>query len=370
MTMKLSFKFVLTASAMLLLSACGSTPKTTVTPSYQDEIALHEKMGAVYKGRSYIEPNQNLFSVSRVANAGSVVNQGDFLTQLSIVQNTSPRMANNNASTYNKVMNWVLSGGNVEQITQYGVNLQQMRGEDGYQNVLMTGYFSPVIHARRTAQGKYRHPIHAMPKDKRYTRAQIYAGALNGRGLELAYSDSMLDNFLLGVQGSGYVDFGNGNLNYFAYAGQNGFKYQAIGRLLVEQGEIEKEKMSIQAIREWATRNPSRLRGLLERNPSYVFFKNDPTGKVRGSAGIPLVPLASLASDRSVIPSGSVLLVEEPLIDSKGNWTGQHQLRLMMALDVGGAVKGHHFDLYQGIGDEAGHKAGLMKHYGRVWLLK
>ena len=29
----------------------------------------------------------------------------------------------------------------------------------------------------------------------------------------------MLENFLLGVQGGGYVDFGDGNLNYFAYAG-------------------------------------------------------------------------------------------------------------------------------------------------------
>ena len=38
----------------------------------------------------------------------------------------------------------------------------------------------------------------------------------------------------------------------------------------------------------------------------------------------------------------------------------------MVALDVGGAVNGHHFDLYRGIGDQAGHIAGLSKHYGRV----
>ena len=49
---------------------------------------------------------------------------------------------------------------------------------------------------------------------------KFYNGALAGQGLELAYSDSMMDNFLLGVQGSGYVDYGDGNLNYLAYAGQ------------------------------------------------------------------------------------------------------------------------------------------------------
>ncbi len=38
--------------------------------------------------------------------------------------------------------------------------------------------------------------------------------------------------------------------------------------------------------------------------------------------------------------------------------------------DVGGAIKGQHFDIYQGIGPEAGHRAGWYNHYGRVWVLK
>ena len=82
------------------------------------------------------------------------------------------------------------------------------------------------------------------------------------------------------------------------------------------------------------------------------------------------MPMAAVASDRNLVPSGSVLLVEVPQIDNDGNWTGEHQLHLMVALDVGGAVNGHHFDLYRGIGDEAGHISGLSKHYGRVWVLR
>ena len=42
----------------------------------------------------------------------------------------------------------------------------------------------------------------------------------------------------------------------------------------------------------------------------------------------------------------------------------------MVALDVGGAIKGQHFDIYQGIGPEAGHMAGFFNHYGRVWVLR
>lgn len=356
-------KIAALSAVAMLLAACGSdTPKST---SQFDT----RPFGAKFDGRQFIPHHAQLVSVSRVANEDSVVNQGDFLTQLSNVRAYANGLVNKFAGTYGKVTAWVAAGANIEDLRDYNINIRQMRGEDGYQNVLMTGYYSPVIHARRTPQGNFRHPIYAMPSQKRFTRAQIYDGALAGQGLELAYSNSMLENFLLGVQGSGYVDFGDGRLNYFAYAGQNGYKYASVGRLLVEDGEVPKEKMSVQAIREWGAKNPGRVQSLLERNPSYVFFKNDPTGKVKGSAGVPLVPLASLASDRGVIPSGSVLLVETPIIDRKGNWTGEHEMRLMVALDVGGAVNGQHFDLYQGIGDEAGHQAGLMKHYGRVWVL-
>lgn len=35
-----------------------------------------------------------------------------------------------------------------------------------------------------------------------------------------------------------------------------------------------------------------------------------------------------------------------------------------------GAIKGQHFDIYQGIGHEAGQAAGFYNHYGRVWVLK
>ena len=354
-----------------ILTACGGSSNSRVlngsspllTPTGDDP----QKFGAKYGGRHYQQAV--LAPVSRVENQSAVINQGDFLTQLSNVKGYSAKLAERFYGNYEKIIGWVLSGADINQLPQFGIQAQIMKGFDGYQNVLMTGYYSPVLHARRSTQGKYQHPIYAMPVNKRFTRQQIYNGALAGKGLELAYSDSMLDNFLLGVQGSGYVDFGNGNLNYFAYAGQNGFKYQAVGRLLVEDGEIPKEKMSIQAIRDWGKANPSRVQGLLERNPSYVFFKNDPSGKVKGSAGVPLVPMAAVASDRNLIPSGTVLLVEVPDIDNDGNWKGTHKLHLMVALDVGGAVNGHHFDLYRGIGDEAGHIAGLSKHYGRVWVL-
>ena len=85
---------------------------------------------------------------------------------------------------------------------------------------------------------------------------------------------------------------------------------------------------------------------------------------------MPLIGRASVASDRSIIPAGTTLLAEVPLLDNNGKFNGQYELRLMVALDVGGAIKGQHFDIYQGIGPDAGHRAGWYNHYGRVWVLK
>lgn len=303
----------------LLLTHCASQKQPT------SPWAEYEALGAKYVGRSHL--SLPLTQVAQVDNQTGVVNQGDFLIQLAKVRDYSPRLNNAHASTYANITRWVAAGGNVKELANFNLSIQQMAGTDGYQNVLMTGYYIPVFQARTTPQGEYQHPIYALPKNKRFTRAQIYAGALKGKGLELGYT-TMYNVFAMGVQGSGFADFGGGKLAHFAYGGQNGFRYTSVGRLLVEDGEVEKEKISMQAIKEWGEKNPHRFQSLLERNQSYVFFKPDPTFDVKGAAGVPLVGLASVAVDRNVIPLGSILLVEMPQLDKKGQWTGKHILHL------------------------------------------
>ncbi|MGL4858616.1 MAG: murein transglycosylase A, partial [Enterobacteriaceae bacterium] len=140
---------------------------------------------------------------------------------------------------------------------------------------------------------------------------------------------------------------------------------------LVKRGDIPLAEISLKSIREWAQRHSaSDVRKLLETNPSYVFFLPKVNAPVKGASGVPLVAKASVAADKTLIAPGSTLLAEIPLLDSNGKFNGQYQLRLMVALDVGGAIKGHHFDIYHGIGKAAGEMAGFYNHYGRVWVLK
>lgn len=224
-------------------------------------------------------------------------------------------------------------------------------------------------------QGEFQYPLYRMPPRskgrKLPSRAEIYSGALDERFIA-GYSNSLMDNFIMDVQGSGYVDYGDGRpLTFFGYGGKNGHPYRSIGKVLIDRGEVKREDMSMQAIRHWGeTHSPAEVRELLEQNPSFVFFKPENFAPVRGASAVPLVAKASVAADRALIPPGTALLAEIPLLDNNGKFTGKYEMRIMVSLDVGGAIKGQHFDIYQGIGPDAGHMAGWFNHYGRVWVLK
>ncbi|QUJ69158.1 murein transglycosylase A [Photobacterium sp. GJ3] len=296
-----------------------------------------------------------------------------FEAQAEKVLSRSPSMMLRYQNLYQQVTNWAEAGGDPTLLSQFGLTTAQMGGGDSYGNVMFTGYFSPVIELRHERDETFQYPVYAMPECGKQcpTRAEIYGGALAGQGLELGFSASKLDVFMMEVQGSGFVHFeDNDQLQYFAYGGKNGHPYVSIGRILIERGEVPREKMSLKAIAEWvAQQDDATVRELLEQNPSYVFFSPRDDLDVLGTAGIPLLPMASVAADRDFLPMGSVLLAEVPQLDAEGNWNGKHVLTLLMALDTGGAVKRNHLDLYHGMGAQAGIDAGHYKHFGRVWKL-
>ncbi|WP_348251118.1 3D domain-containing protein, partial [Salmonella enterica] len=70
-----------------------------------------------------------------------------------------------------------------------------------------------------------------------------------------------------------------------------------------------------------------------------------------------------VASERSIIPRGTTLLAEVPLLNNNDKFSGQYELRLMLALDVGGAIKGQQFDIYQPIAADPRERSGSYNHY-------
>jgi membrane-bound lytic murein transglycosylase A len=260
---------------------------------------------------------------------------------------------------------------------------------------MVTGYYEPLLRGSRIRSARYRHPLYAVPQDllvvdlssvypdlkhKRLrgrvdgnrvvpylTRGDIESEAAPLKGVELVWVDDAIDAFFLHIQGSGQVEFENGERMRVGYAEQNGHPFRSLGRLLIERREIRPEHASMQGIKEWARRNPRKVQEYLNANPSYVFFRELPrdlSGPL-GALGVPLTPERSIAVDPRVVPLG----VPVYLATTWPN-TADPLNRLMIAQDTGGAINGGvRADFFWGFGDAAGNQAGKMRQSGRMWVL-
>lgn len=127
----------------------------------------------------------------------------------------------------------------------------------------------------------------------------------------------------------------------------------------------------MQAIKNWCKKHTNKeIKNLFEENTSFVFFKETQRKEVYGASSVPLVAKTSIAADTNIIKKGTIVLLQIPLLDKNGIFIKKYEMRLVIALDVGGAIKGQHFDLYTGIGEKAGKLAGFYNHYGHAWILK
>ena len=141
---------------------------------------------------------------------------------------------------------------------------------------LFTGYYEVELNGSRQRHGRYRTPLYRKPSDfgpEPPTRAEIEDGALAGRGLELLWVDDPIDAFFLQIQGSGRIRLRGGGTIRVGYDGQNGRPYVPVGRLLIERGDMPRNKLTMAAIRSWMKQNPEAGAALRREDPSYVFFR-------------------------------------------------------------------------------------------------
>lgn len=261
-------------------------------------------------------------------------------------------------------------------------NFELVRIGDGA--AFATGYYEPEIAGSRTRRPGYDVPVYARPPDlldadpatgargrgrvdeagayvPYYDRAAIEAGALAGRGLEIAWAADPVDLFFLQVQGSGRLRLPDGSVMRIGYAGQNGRDYAAIGRLLRERALVA-PPFTMQRIAEWLRANPEQGRALMRENASYVFFRELTGPGPLGALGRPVTPRASVAADPHFVPLGAPVLLENmDNVRADGLWVAQ---------DTGGAIRGpNRFDTFWGAGPEAAAVAGGMQGHGQAWLL-
>lgn len=239
---------------------------------------------------------------------------------------------------------------------------------------MITGYYVPVLNGSKKRQGKYQTPVYAPPTNLEdlkpyFTRAQIDAGALRGKHLELLYVDDPAELFFAQVQGSARVRLDTGELVQLQYAGQNGYDYTSIGKLLADRGVMERESITLFSLREWLRSNPGQGRDLMHENESYIFFRLKKADEMpKGAQGVPLTPERSIAVDKSIVPYGLPMYLATE-VQGEAGLVPFH--RLMISQDTGGAIKGPlRTDIFFGEGADAEVKAGNQKFPGKLyWLL-
>jgi membrane-bound lytic murein transglycosylase A len=265
---------------------------------------------------------------------------------------------------------------------------------------LFTGYYEPEIIATRVRHDAFVTPIYGQPRDivtadlgqfrpalaglhvtgrvenhrlvPFPTRAEIDAHGIADAPV-LLYANDPVAVFFLHIQGSGRARLDDGTMLRLAYAEQSGRPYTAIGRTLIEKGELDRAHMSMQAIRAWLEAHPQEARQTMESDESYVFFRELPLGDPAlgspGSEGVPLTPAASIAVDPAFHALGVPMFVvaQPPAVDPA---LARNQFaRLCVAQDTGGAIKGAlRADIFWGYGARAEAIAGHMKSPGSLYV--
>ncbi len=234
---------------------------------------------------------------------------------------------------------------------------------------LLTGYYAPQIEVRENPDAVFSAPILARP-------AALDIQNLPRKSLDISSSQVLAygrpaDVFFMQIQGSGNIVFPDGRTYRAAFDGHNNKKYRSIGAVLIRRGEMTREQASKQAIENWMQNaGPQAAQDLMNENPRYIFFKqealNDKLDNKKGptgAGGVPLTAMGSLAVDPRFVPYGTLIWLEVNLPQSGGDFTGTPSGLLVVAQDTGSAIKGaRRGDLYFGAGNEAGGKAGVMKH--------
>jgi membrane-bound lytic murein transglycosylase A len=257
----------------------------------------------------------------------------------------------------------------------------------------LTGYYEPHVRGSLTRRPEFTAPILARPADlvtfaageappgfdPALTGAQRLAEAKlpypDRAAIEDAGQNPLLwladpvEVFLVQVQGSARVELTDGRVVRLVYDGRNGQPYTSIGRLLISSGEIAESEMSLARLKSWLRANGlrpgERACELMRRNRSYVFFRVEEAFRSEegpiGGAGIPLHPLRSIAVDRTIWSYGTPFWIEAAL-----PWQSETPSpfrRLMIAHDTGSAILGPaRADLFFGGGEEAGARAGAIRH--------
>lgn len=246
---------------------------------------------------------------------------------------------------------------------------------------LMTAYCTPAIAASLTRGKGFEFPLYGPPPELAEADTPGVlpawpgaapensgpAGTLAGRGLEIAWARDPLDVAYVQMEGAGRLRLPDGRVRTAQYAASNGRNFRYLSEILCERGLLPPERRSRREVRRFFRENPHLAAELLDENRRFVFFRLD-DGPPLGALNRPLTPLVSVATDPSLLPLGSVLVLDAEIPGPPGQ--GMRRIRgPVLAQDVGAVIRGPRLDLYMGAGAAAEDAAERVKTQVSAYLL-
>jgi membrane-bound lytic murein transglycosylase A len=264
-------------------------------------------------------------------------------------------------------------------------------GWDGSGEMLFTGYCEPIYDASLTRTDRFRFPLYGKPDElvkdeegfpigwrrqdgtigRSPRRVDFDGGCIAGRGLEIAWLADPMDVYVIQVQGSARLKLENGSLFQVGYAGKTEYSYGSIGKALVRDKKIDKNKLCLRAIRQYFKDNPEDLNHYLAVNDCYVFFR-EAAGGPFGSLGVKVTPFRSIATDKTVFPRGGVafLVGTIPTMNGEERSGSKPFTQFLMDQDTGGGIRSAgRADIFMGTGPDAELLAGSTSDEGRLYYV-
>lgn len=263
-------------------------------------------------------------------------------------------------------------------------------GCDEEGTVLFTGYYCPIFEARLKPDDRFRFPLYALPDDlvkdsegscigRRLDDGSILSGYYDRRqiissnvlaGKEICYLQDPFQAYIVTVQGSAKLRLRDGSYFEIGYAANNGHDYVSIGKLLVEDGKISADELSLSAMMTFFGEFPNEVRYYTNRNPRYVFFEPR-SGGPYGSLNERVTPYRSIATDKEVYPRACVTLLSTRLPGYQdGQIVEKNYTAFALDQDTGGAIRAPgRCDVFMGTGDAVAKLAGRTMAEGTLYYL-
>lgn len=278
---------------------------------------------------------------------------------------------------FRHILNWNLTPRQLDGVVRARFDIYRSPGQQGTGGVLFTAYNDPVFDGSLKPTAVYRFPLYRKPElaqipAAKYDRADLQAGKLAGKGLELVYLKTPAEAYLYELEGSGLVRLTDGTMFRVRYDGTNGRKYQGLGADVEKNGLLEPAESARAKGRMLYLNDPKLAQAELARNPRVIYFEG--ARMPAGVTDLDLCPGRSVAVDTGYFPRDGLgfMWLDRPEFSARNTKPAAYKSvsRFIANHDTGNAIRGPgRIDIYWGHDQLAQLAAGQLRQPGSLYCL-